>query len=362
MGRLGNGLRIVTDTAVAEAVPAPMPHRAMLRMPSTRPPLRRIAWTLSQLRAGNKLTAPAVAEKFGVGVRTVYRDLDFLRDEWRVPFEYDRAAGSHRLTEPTSALPPVTMSQGEVVALFFAEKVLAQYRGTPFESDLESAFRKIQTLLSEEVRVLPDKLLGYLSLDLGPLPPGEPRTFSTVVDALVQRRRLRVRYRSHSSGATLERLLEPYRIFNLSGCWYTAAFDHRRRSVRDFALHRIRGATLTAERYEIDPRFDFKKYMADAFRIEKGERSVNVAIRFAARQARWIRERPWHRSARVQERLDGGCVLRMKVAATSELRRWVMQFGKEAEVLAPRSFRNTIAEELRAAGRVYGGAARPRLA
>ena len=98
--------------------------------------------------------------------------------------------------------------------------------------------------------------------------------------------------------------------------------------------------------------------MAEAFSIEKGGPPVNVAIRFAPRQARWIRERRWHRSARIQDRLDEGCVLRMRVAVTSELRRWVMQFGEEAEVLAPRSFRDAIARELRAASKAYAAAAR----
>jgi hypothetical protein len=32
-------------------------------------------------------------------VRTAYRDLDFLRDDWRVPLEFDRAQSTYRLTE-----------------------------------------------------------------------------------------------------------------------------------------------------------------------------------------------------------------------------------------------------------------------
>ena len=63
--------------------------------------------------------------------------------------------------------------------------------------------------------------------------------------------------------------------------------------------------------------------MADAFAIQKGEKPVAVSIRFAPRQARWIRERRWHKTARVQERLDGGLVLQLRVAETSEIRRWV---------------------------------------
>ena len=51
---------------------------------------------------------------------------------------------------------------------------------------------------------------------------------------------------------------------------------------------------------------------------------------------------------------DGSGVLCMKVAPAGELMRWVMQFGPAAEVLAPRSFREVVARELRAAAKAYG--------
>jgi predicted DNA-binding transcriptional regulator YafY len=324
-----------------------------LRMPSTRPPLRRLYWTLAQLRAGAKLNASHLAKQFGVGLRTAYRDLDFLRDAWRVPMEFNRADVSFRLTEPTTSLPAITLSEGELVALFFAEKVVQQYRGTPFEGDLTSAFRKIQSLLPDEVSVLPDRIVSLLAVDLGPLPEPDAAVFQEVVRGLVQRQRLLIRYRSLSSNRTLDRKVDPYRVVNLRGCWYLIAWDDRRRAVRDFALHRILRVTATSERYLGDPTFDLEEYMARAFSIEKGRRAVNVVVRFAARQARWIRERSWHSSARIQERLDGGCVLRMRVAPTSELRRWVMQFGSEAEVLAPKALRTELAEQLDRARQLY---------
>ena len=83
-----------------------------------------------------------------MAVRTAYRDLDFLRDEWRVPLEYDHHQGTYLLTEPVASLPLVSLSQGELLAIYFAEKVLRQYRGTPFEPDLASAFAKMQELVA----------------------------------------------------------------------------------------------------------------------------------------------------------------------------------------------------------------------
>jgi len=129
-----------------------------------------------------------VARRFEVSVRTAYRDLDSLRDEWRVPLEFDRDRGTFRLTEPTALVTPVTLSRGEVVAVFFAERVLAQYRGTPFEVDLGSAFRKIQELLPEEVSVSPETLDAVLSLDLGPVHTPDASVFAEVLASLSRRR------------------------------------------------------------------------------------------------------------------------------------------------------------------------------
>ena len=138
-------------------------------------------------------------------------------------------------------------------------------------------------------------------------------------------------------------------MFDRRGDWYVAGWDERRQTVRDFALHRIRRVTLTTDGYEIPRDLDVKQYLGAAFAIEKGGQPIDVAIRFAPRQARWIRERKWHRTARIEERLDGGCVLRLRVAGLREVQRWVMQFGAEAEVLRPATLRRRVAADLQAA-------------
>jgi predicted DNA-binding transcriptional regulator YafY len=174
-----------------------------------------------------------------------------------------------------------------------------------------------------------------------------------VLTAQRLRRKVLLRYKSLSSNRITPRRVHPYHLFNHRGDWYLAAWDEPRRAVRTFALHRIRRATLTTEGYEIPRTFTFRKYMSDAFAIQKGEKRVAVAVRFAPRQARWIRERRWHRSARLQEELDGGLVLHLQVAETSEIKRWVLQFGAEAEVLRPASLRRAVAQDLAAAAKAY---------
>lgn len=330
-----------------------MVRKRLLRVPATKSQLRRLTWAWGELRAGRPFQAGDIAARFETTLRTAYRDLDFLRDDWRVPVEYDRSTRSFRLTEPTFVLPPIALSRGELLALFFAEKALRQYRGTPFEADLRAAFGKLQELLGDPVSVDSELLDDLLSLDPGPTNTPDPQCFAEILSALRLRQVVLVRYRSLSSGRTANRRLHPYHVFNNRGDWYVAAWDSRHRDVRDFALHRMRRVASLSEHYEIPANFDFTRYAGDSFAIEKGQAPVDVAIRFRPKQARWIRERLWHRTARVEDEPGGGCVLRLRVSGMGEIKRWVMQFGEQAEVLSPETLRNEVAQGHLLAGATY---------
>src|SRR5258706_8981875 len=175
-------------------------RRRTPRLPATRPPLRRLLWAMNRLRSGKPLKATDLAREFETSLRTAYRDFAFLEDQMGAPLEFDRRRGSYVLTEPTYTLPLASLSQGELVALFFAEKVVSQYRGTPYEEDLASAFRKIEELLPEEVTVDPNPLEEILSLDIGTVVAPHPEIFRAIVRALQRHRRISISFTSLSRG------------------------------------------------------------------------------------------------------------------------------------------------------------------
>ena len=85
--------------------------------------------------------------------------------------------------------------------------------------------------------------------------------------------------------------------------------------------------------------------MAQAFQLELGEEPVDVAIRFDAFHAHYIRERQWHPTQEIDEQPDGCLILRFRVGGMSEVKRWVMAYGSHAQVLAPQSLREDAADE-----------------
>src|SRR5260370_39182188 len=86
-------------------------------------------------------TADAIAERFGVTVRTAYRDLTSLRDA-ELPLVADRGRGGGYALDRNYTLPPVNFNAREAAVLISAGEWLAQMRVLPFSAALHSAPHK----------------------------------------------------------------------------------------------------------------------------------------------------------------------------------------------------------------------------
>jgi predicted DNA-binding transcriptional regulator YafY len=110
---------------------------------STRFPLERIAAFDRAVRAGEYPNAGTVAKRLEVSRRTLQRDIEFLRDRLGAPLIFDPRRQGYAYSDPSFRLPEVPMTEGELLALALAERVLRQYRGTPYAPDLARAFGKV---------------------------------------------------------------------------------------------------------------------------------------------------------------------------------------------------------------------------
>jgi biotin operon repressor len=124
------------------------------------------------LQAGRAASLPRLAEDLEVSSKTVQRDVEFMRERLRLPVQFSRTHGGYRYTEPVAGFPSVHVTEGEVVALLVAQRALEQYRGTPFEETLRSAFAKLTNAMQDETVFTPGpgvsfRPLGVSTHDLG---------------------------------------------------------------------------------------------------------------------------------------------------------------------------------------------------
>ena len=112
-------------------------------MPGSRPPLRRIQVIDQQIRGQIYPNALSIAVALEVSSRTAQRDFEFLRDQLGAPLEFCRRKNGYFYRHASFRLPTFQFTEGELISFFLAERLLKQYRGTPYEHDLQRAFGRI---------------------------------------------------------------------------------------------------------------------------------------------------------------------------------------------------------------------------
>jgi predicted DNA-binding transcriptional regulator YafY len=313
-----------------------MPEDPSLR---SRPPLERMLRIHQAVQSGKFPNASSLAQEIEVATKTIHRDIEFMRDRMNLPIQFNVARNGYFYDGEVSAFPTLQITEGELFALVVAEKALQQYRGTSFERPLLSAIKKME-------QSLPDTI----SLNLEPIL--DLKIFDTLARAVAQRQQLELDYRKPGAGKAEARIVDPYHLANINGEWFLFAFDHARADIRKFVPARIRGIQPTGKTFERSKKFSLEKELRDSFGVHSGEGEFDVAIRFSARAADYIREKKWHESQRLQELKNGGVELHLKLSSLIEIERWVLSWGGDAKVLKPRELAEAVWQS---AKKIMGG-------
>lgn len=322
---------------------------------ATRVPIERFTEIDRSIRAGEYPNAPALGRRLEVNARTIQRDIEFMRDRLGSPLAYDPLRNGYFYTDPTYRMGLWNLTEGELVAVFLAERVLRQWVGTPFGPDLERAFRKIVAGLGDEVRVDLDQLAAIYSTRTSTEVPFEPTLFRDLARAARDRRRVAFDYYTASRDDRARRVADPYCLAVIDGHWYLVAFCHLRQSVRMFAPGRITALEETGEYFDASGAFSLDAYLRDSMGVLRGEPGVlhRVVLRVTGLAIRYVRERIWHASQELYEEPEGSLRLTMNLSHLREVERFALSWGADCEVLEPPELRERVGAGLSQASARY---------
>jgi predicted DNA-binding transcriptional regulator YafY len=116
------------------------------------------------------VTAEALAERFEVTIRTVYRDLDSLRDA-SLPLAAERGPGGGYALDKNYTLPPVNFTAREAALLVALGGFAVETRLIPFVDTLRAALEKVRGALSTSAQRELLTRLGELAFSAVPTLP-----------------------------------------------------------------------------------------------------------------------------------------------------------------------------------------------
>jgi predicted DNA-binding transcriptional regulator YafY len=315
---------------------------------------KRIVWLDQQLRGGTAASAGKLARACGVSTKTIYRDLEAMRDQLGAPIRYDPRLRGYVYTDPDFAIPAATLSERDLFALMVAENALAQYEGTPLAGYLREAFAKILATLPGDVRA--QHGLAARAIHFGGLPPVDvaPEVWSTLAAAILERARVELDYYLPSEGEAVVRTVDPHLLVVRDREWFLVARMARSGKEPIFYLPRVRAVRRTGERFERDPGFSAEAYYAHGFNaMQSGGEPRAVALRFPPERAHLADERAWSEDQRLTRHRDGSVTVRFHSSALFAVERQLLRYGGRIEALSPPELRRALARAGERLGQVH---------
>jgi predicted DNA-binding transcriptional regulator YafY len=302
------------------------------------------------MRAKKYPNCGRLAQLFEVSQRTVLRDIEAMKDSLGAPILYSKQRNGYYYSHDKFTLPSIRLTEGELVAVFLGEELLKKYKNTPFEAEIEKAFKKIELLMPDFVSLKLDEVSRSFSFDIlntRELNRQDAETFSILSKAIKSRVSVQVVYYSIGRNKTETRVIDPYHLRHTYGTWYLIAYCHTRKAIRTFAVKQIRSIIPLQERFVIPKDFSIDKYLEHSWRIISGQPLTTVVVRLDKEIARWFIDRKLHASQKTLENKDGSLTLTFKVSGTDEIKRWIMSMGKYAKVIEPKALRKEILNEIK---------------
>jgi predicted DNA-binding transcriptional regulator YafY len=269
-------------------------------------PTAQVLTLLELLQSGGTRTIAELADRLGVGPRTVRRYVEHLID-LDVPVESVRGRyGGYRLAAGYR-LPPLMLSDDEALAVLLG--LVAGRRGgsamtTGTGTASETAAAKIRRVLPSRIADRLDAVLESVAFTAEPddVPAPQNGVLLTVADAVRHHRPISIKYTS-GSGRSSVRTLHPFGLVNHANRWYVTGADPQIGEDRTFRLDRIADARTLPGSFEPPAGADPAQRLVTSMARAPYQHEVTLRIQGTSEQ---IRKRLPASVAEVRDGADEG--------------------------------------------------------
>jgi len=310
--------------------------------------------TLSARHYG--VTVKEMVQELGVSEKTIRRDLetfqtagfpliecveDFGRKKWRI--------------DQSKIQPGMSFTCDEAIAIYLGRRFLEPLAGTLFWDAAQRAFKKIRASLGEGTLKYIEKFAGMFHQTM--VGASDYSQKADIIDHLMigieDHRAVFIAYQSLQATEPVTYDIFPYGLAYHHGSLYLIGRKSEKEEISHWKIDRISEAEVTKIPFQPPEDFDLSRHLSSSFGIFQGDGVVAVKVRFSPTVARYVQESIWHPSQQLTLGRDGSILAEFQLDGTEEIKRWILSFGRHAEVLEPAELSESIVTEARCLLDIY---------
>lgn len=304
----------------------------------------RMIQILTTLQSGQRYGVNDIAEMFGMSRRMVFRDLKELQ-KIGVPYRFDGKARCYTI-KPEFFLPAINLSAQEALSLLLLVHKARNHVHFPFKGLSLRAALKIENNLPDEIRRYCNTALRNISIKANPQERAGSldKIFAQLLNATLKKQIVNIRYFSLMEQNSILTDLSPYHLMYSDHRWCVLGKSSLHKKVCSFKLNQIKELNTLDRCFIEDEKFDVSEYLSRAWSMIPESKLYNIKLRFLPKVAHSVAEVQWHSTQTVSFEDDGSAIIQFRVDGLNEIIWWILNYGDQVQVLAPRVLRQRIVE------------------
>lgn len=293
--------------------------------------MARLGRMLRAFMEREKVSSSALAESLQTTVRTIQRDILFLKTAG-FPVK-ETARGMYSLDK--SLLKHFEVFDDTELALVVALKNLVHQLGRPFQNAADGLFNRLyDVVMAEPVFVKIDESV-----------PLDSRLLSRIVNAICMKKQGRFQYTVFSP---YEVIIEPYKVVYFDGFWYLVGRDVHDGVLKRYALDKIKDFKATKICFKCIPATLDSDLKNSANIWFAGKRTTEILILVDQSCADYFKRRKIFPAQEIrEEKSDGSLVVSFLVGNYGEIRNILKTWLPNVKILAPEALRREFMEGMK---------------
>jgi predicted DNA-binding transcriptional regulator YafY len=281
---------------------------------------------------------------YPIGERTIEADINAMRYDDRLgyhaPIGIDRQRSAYFYEDPGYSIDNIPLNEEELDSIVFASKVLEQFKDIEIFRKFSGSVQKLVDAV--KVYRLNDDFAKADFIEFEKVEEAKGREFlEPLMDALKNRRVLKIIYRTFSSKKNIVHIVHPCLLKEYRNRWYLVGYHNRFRDIRTYSLDRFVSLEIEFSTTYIDADFDAAKYYEDVVGISVLKKDpVEITIAFTEEQAQYVITQPLHHSQKLLSQENDQAVFRYFLIPNFEFYAQVLGWGDEVEILSPQEIRD----------------------
>jgi len=285
------------------------------------------------------ITASELAERFGVSIRTIYRDIEVLSSAGIPIYTTQGVNGGISIMEEYS-LNRTMLSENDKNSILFA---LHSLRSTKYP-EVDAVLEKLSGIFQSNVS-------DWINVDFSPWGsnPNANSKFVDIKNAILKWKVIEIDYINTRSKKTT-REIEPLRLSFKHQAWYLWAWCRQREDFRTFRISRIKRVKITNETFD---RMCERTSKSAKNQNAEVVRKVPVHCVLQFTEGALYRLYDDYDDTEIHDNGDGTYTIEVDFPEDDWVYGYILSFGSHVKVIEPQHIREIIKEKARRIAEFY---------